>query len=103
MRHPIDPKINCVFKALLGAELPAPITRVEVFNPYNERGFLGDKLSMVDVKVRGQDERLYRIEIQLAISETIRIMGEIEDVFEEQVGWLGAFAARDAAGTGGAA
>jgi hypothetical protein len=54
MRHPIDPKVDCVFKALLGSEdnrallihflnavlvddLPAPITEVEILNPYNER------------------------------------------------------------------
>ncbi|WP_242482654.1 Rpn family recombination-promoting nuclease/putative transposase, partial [Thiocystis violacea] len=54
MHHPIDPKIDCVFKALLGAEtnrtllihflnailgpdLPAPITWVEILNPYNDK------------------------------------------------------------------
>ena len=69
MHHPIDPKIDCVFKALLGAEynrallihflnailgpeLPAPITAVEILNPYNEREFLDDKLSIVDIKAR---------------------------------------------------
>ncbi len=62
MQHPIDPKIDCVFKALLGAEanrrllthflnavlgaaLPAPIRQAEILNPYNEREFLDDKLS----------------------------------------------------------
>ncbi|MDZ7621744.1 MAG: Rpn family recombination-promoting nuclease/putative transposase [Candidatus Competibacteraceae bacterium] len=82
MKHPIDPKIDCVFKALLGAErnrrlsihflnailageLPAPITAVEILNPYNEREFLDDKLSIVDVKARDQAGRLYQIEIQL--------------------------------------
>ena len=61
MKHPIDPKIDCVFKALLGAErnrrllihvlnailageLAAPLTGVEILNPYNEREFLDDKL-----------------------------------------------------------
>ncbi len=51
MRHPIDPKVDCVFKALLGAEanrgllihflnavlggdLPRPITSVRIMNPY---------------------------------------------------------------------
>ncbi len=59
MRHRIDPKIDCVFNALLGAEdnrallihflnallgaeLPAPISAVEILNPYNEREFLDD-------------------------------------------------------------
>ena len=58
MRHPIDPKIDCVFKALLGSEtnrallihflnatlgqdLAAPLTAVDILNPYNERGKRG--------------------------------------------------------------
>jgi hypothetical protein len=82
MKHPIDPKVDCVFKALLGAEgnrrllihflnamlggeLAAPITEVEILNPYHEREFLSDKLSIVDVKARDQGQRQYQIEIQL--------------------------------------
>ena len=82
MRHPIDPKIDCVFKALLGAEanrtllihflnamlgsdLPAPIRQVEILNPYNEREFLDDKLSIVDVKARDDQGGLHQVEIQL--------------------------------------
>ncbi|MEA1048247.1 Rpn family recombination-promoting nuclease/putative transposase [Lamprobacter modestohalophilus] len=82
MRHHIDPKIDCVFKALLGAEanrcllihflnamlgadLPAPITTVDILNPYNEREFLDDKLSVVDVKARDDYGGLHQVEIQL--------------------------------------
>jgi predicted transposase/invertase (TIGR01784 family) len=82
MKHRIDPKIDCVFKALLGAEenrnllvhflnailaddLAAPITEVEILNPYNDKEFLDDKLSVVDVKARDSGGRLYQIEIQL--------------------------------------
>ena len=82
MKHRIDPKIDCVFKALLGAEhnrgllihflnallgndLSAPITEVTILNPYNEREFRSDKLSIVDVKARDQAQRPYQIEIQL--------------------------------------
>ena len=82
MRHPIDPKIDCVFKALLGAEdnrallihflnallgneLPAPVSAVEILNPYNDREFLNDKLSIVDVKARDAVGRLYQVEIQI--------------------------------------
>jgi predicted transposase/invertase (TIGR01784 family) len=82
MRHPIDPKVDCVFKALLGAErnqallihflnvvlgkaLPDPVTQTEILNPYNEREFLDDKLSIVDVKARDDAGRQYQVEIQL--------------------------------------
>ena len=82
MKHRIDPKVDCVFKALLGAEhnrrllihflnamlgdeLAAPITDVTVLNPYNEREFRSDKLSIIDVKAQDQAQQLYQIEIQL--------------------------------------
>ena len=82
MRHAIDPKIDCVFKALLGSEtnrgllihflnatlaadLVAPIIEVDILNPYNEREFLDDKLSIVDVKARDPQGRIYQIELQL--------------------------------------
>ena len=82
MKHRIDPKIDCVFKALLGAErnrrllihflnailagdLADPVSEVEILNPYNEREFPDDKLSIVDVKARDPAGRLYQIEIQL--------------------------------------
>ena len=82
MKHRIDPKIDCVFKALLGSEenrnllvhflnailtrdLSSPITEVEILNPYNDKEFLDDKLSVVDVKAKDSEGRLYQIEIQL--------------------------------------
>ena len=81
MKHRIDPKIDCVFKALLGSvenrnllihflnailtsDLSAPIIEVEILNPYNDKEFLDDKLSVVDVKAKDSDGRLYQIEIQ---------------------------------------
>jgi predicted transposase/invertase (TIGR01784 family) len=82
MRHQIDPKVDCVFKALLGAEgnrgllihflnavlgadLPKPITTVEIKNPYNDKEFIGDKLSIVDIKARDAFGCLYQVELQL--------------------------------------
>ena len=75
-------KVDCVFKALLGAEhnrrllihflnailgdeLTAPLVEVTILNPYHEREFRSDKLSIVDVKAQDQARRLYQIEIQL--------------------------------------
>jgi len=82
MRHPIDPKVDCVFKALLGAEsnrdllihflnailgsdLPRPIVAVEIQNPYNEKEFLDDKLTVVDVKARDATGQMFQVEVQL--------------------------------------
>nr|WP_274601187.1 Rpn family recombination-promoting nuclease/putative transposase [Halochromatium roseum] len=45
--------------------MPAPVSSVEILNPYNEREFLDDKLSIVDVKARDGQGGLHQIEIQL--------------------------------------
>ncbi len=81
MKHLIDPTVDCVFKALLGSEANqnllihflnavlqscthTSVASVEILNPYNEKEFLNDKLSIVDIKARDQSGRLYQIEIQ---------------------------------------
>ncbi len=62
-RHPIDPKVDCVFKALLGSRsnqnllihLLNAVLGQELATPIvNEREFLDDKLSIVDVKAQDQ-------------------------------------------------
>jgi predicted transposase/invertase (TIGR01784 family) len=104
MRHSIDPKIDCVFKALLGAEenrnllihflnaflakeLPEPIVWVEILNPYNEKEFLSDKLSIVDVKAQDEQERIYQIEIQLTSYGHLpaRIVYNWADIYSQQL------------------
>ncbi|MBK1722000.1 Rpn family recombination-promoting nuclease/putative transposase [Thiocystis violacea] len=104
MQHPIDPKIDCVFKALLGSEpnrallihflnaileraLQAPITWVEILNPYNEREFLDDKLSIVDVKARDARDCLYQIEIQLLNNRDLpaRMLYTWADLYSSQL------------------
>ena len=79
MQHAIDPKIDCVFKALLGSdenrnllihflnaflaqELTEPLVWVDILNPYNDKEFLSDKLSIVDVKDKDCLEQLYQVE-----------------------------------------
>ena len=86
LRHSIDPKVDCVFKALLGSranqnllihflnavlgqELAAPVVSVTLLNPYNEREFLDDKLSIVDVKAQDQAGNYHQIEIQLLTTQ----------------------------------
>ena len=104
MKHPIDPKIDCVFKALLGSEdnrnllmhflnailgadLPVPIAWVAILNPYNEREHRADKLSIVDVKARDAQERLYQIEIQLLAFPDLpaRILYAWADLYSQQL------------------
>ena len=104
MRHGIDPKIDCVFKALLGAEenrnllihflnaflgqeLVEPLVWVEILNPYNDKEFLSDKLSIVDVKAKDSHERLYQIEIQLTGYGHLpaRIIYNWADIYSQQL------------------
>jgi predicted transposase/invertase (TIGR01784 family) len=104
MKHAIDPKIDCVFKAILGAEnnsnllihfinaildndLAAPITQVEILNPYNDKEFLNNKLSIVDVKARDNEGHLYQIEIQLSSYAHLpaRILYTWADIYSKQL------------------
>jgi predicted transposase/invertase (TIGR01784 family) len=104
MRHAIDPTVDCVFKALLGADnnrnllihflnavlqndLEQPIVEVEIINPYNEKEFLDDKLSIVDVKVRDPDGQLYQIEIQLSVHHDLpqRMLYMWADLYSKQI------------------
>ncbi len=104
IKHRIDPKVDCVFKALLGAEenrsllvhflnavlndeLRTPISDVEILNPYNEKEFLGDKLSIVDVKAQDRQGQLYQIEIQLATYRSLpgRMIYTWADLYSQQL------------------
>jgi predicted transposase/invertase (TIGR01784 family) len=104
MKHSIDPRIDCVFKSLLGnesnrnllvhfinatlaSELIAPITQVEILNPYNEKEHLDDKLSIVDVKAKDEHGRIYQIEIQLLFFSNLpaRMLYTWADVYSQQL------------------
>jgi len=104
MRHPIDPKVDCVFKALLGAEsnrdllihflnavlgadLPRPIVAVEIQNPYNEKEFLDDKLTVVDVKARDATGQMFQVEVQLLNHRDLaaRILYGWADLYRGQI------------------
>jgi predicted transposase/invertase (TIGR01784 family) len=104
MKHRIDPKVDCVFKALLGSEenrnllihflnailsneLAAPITWVQILNPYNDKEFISDKLSIVDVKARDEQQRLYQVEIQLVAHAYLpeRIAYNWADIYSQQL------------------
>ena len=104
MKHSIDPRIDCVFKSLLGnesnrnllvhfinatlaTELVSPITGVEILNPYNEKEHLDDKLSIVDVKAKDERGRVYQIEIQLVYFGYLpaRMLYTWSDVYSQQL------------------
>ena len=104
MKHQIDPKIDCVFKALLGAEdnsnllvhflnaiigsdLAAPLASVDILNPYNDKEYLEDKLSIVDVKARDVNGNIYQIEIQLVNFANLpeRILYNWADIYSQQL------------------
>jgi len=76
----LNPKIDLVFKKIFGTEqnknilkslinsvLPIneQIVEVTIKNPYNEADFIGDKLSVVDIKATDEKGRWYDIEIQV--------------------------------------
>ncbi|QTA83291.1 Putative transposase, RpnA-like [Desulfonema limicola] len=89
MSHKINPLIDCVFKTILGSEknknllihfLNAVlelkkgerIYDVTILNPYNEREFTSDKLTVVDVKARDEKSNVYQIEVQLAVHADLK-------------------------------
>jgi predicted transposase/invertase (TIGR01784 family) len=103
VRHAIDPTVDCVFKALLGAEenrdllvhflnsvlrWPVPVERVEILNPYNDREFETDKLTVVDVKARDATGALFQVEVQLAVPARLRtrILYTWADLYQSQLG-----------------
>jgi len=76
----LNPKIDLVFKKIFGTEqnknvlkslinsvLPKDeqIVEITIKNPYNETDFIGDKLSVVDIKATDEKGRWYDIEIQV--------------------------------------
>ncbi|MGD0960086.1 MAG: Rpn family recombination-promoting nuclease/putative transposase [Methylomonas sp.] len=104
MRHPINPQVDCVFKALLGAEenrnllvhflnailgkeLQQPIVSVDILNPYNDREFQDAKLSIVDVKAKDSLDRLYQVEIQISNFRHLsaRILYNWADIYSKQL------------------
>lgn len=104
MKHRIDPTVDCVFKALLGTHknlnllinfinavlgsaLESPITHVTLLNPYNEREFVSDKLSIVDVKASDDEGRLYQIEVQLEVFKSLpsRMLYTWSDIYSKQI------------------
>ncbi len=73
--------------AFLAQELANPIVWVEILNPYNDKEFVSDKLSVVDVKAKDECERIYQIEIQLSsyLHLPARILYNWADIYSQQL------------------
>jgi len=84
MTKRIRPLVDCVFKAILGDNKNKPqlihflnsilklknekrITSVEILNPFNEKEFNDDKLSILDLKAKDQRGCYYQVEVQIAV------------------------------------
>jgi predicted transposase/invertase (TIGR01784 family) len=84
MKKLIRPTVDCVFKAILGSNenkhllinfLNAvlglmngqAIKDVVILNPYNEKEFQDDKLSIIDIKATDEAGAFYQIEVQISI------------------------------------
>ena len=104
MKHKINPLVDCVFKAILGKtqnknllihflnavlepEKGSLIRDVTITNPYNEREFIGDKLTVVDLKAVDQKGKSYQIEVQLAMHPALiaRILYTWSSIYHSQM------------------
>ena len=104
MKTGINPKIDCVFKAIFGSEenkdilihllnavlTPEPINKiysVDIENPYNDAEFENGKQSIVDIKARDEQGRSFQIEIQLINTTGIkeRILWTWADIYHRQL------------------
>jgi predicted transposase/invertase (TIGR01784 family) len=104
MKHKINPTVDCVFKAILGSEdnknllihflnaileltEGSRIKEVVLKNPYNERQFTSDKLTIVDVKAVDEKGHRYQIDVQLAIHAALapRILYTWSSVYHSQL------------------
>ncbi|QEP43809.1 Rpn family recombination-promoting nuclease/putative transposase [Ectothiorhodospiraceae bacterium BW-2] len=81
MIYNIDPKVDCVFKAILGRrsrrhlllhflnamledKLRYPLVKVTILNPYSSKDYETDKLHIVDIRAEDSRGRQFQLEIQ---------------------------------------
>src|SRR5437899_1434994 len=84
MRVDVDPKVDYAFKRLFGVETNAPllihllnavlqpppgklVREINLLNPFNDKEYVADKLSIVDLKARDQGGRQFLVEMQLLV------------------------------------
>ena len=73
--------------AVLEPKKDSMIQDVTILNPYNEREFIGDKLSIVDVKAVDQKGKKYQVEIQLDVHPALasRIIYTWTSIYHSQI------------------
>jgi predicted transposase/invertase (TIGR01784 family) len=89
MTKRIRPLVDCVFKAILGdnnntsqlihflnsiltLKNEKRIISVEILNPYNEKEFGDDKLSILDLKATDQSGRYFQVEVQISVPSWLK-------------------------------
>ena len=102
MYNYIDATIDCVFKAILASpgneyilvhflncilQPETAIISVTILNPYNEKEFLTDKLSIVDIKAKDANNVKYQIEVQLSTPSYLanRMVYNWSDMYKTQI------------------
>lgn len=60
-----EPILTHVINAVCAPTLPRPITRIDFENPFDERAFEEDKLSILDIRARDNEDQIYNIEMQM--------------------------------------
>ena len=100
----IRPTVDCVFKAILGTEGNKPllinflnavlglhgndmILDVTILNPYNEKHFKDNKLSIVDIKTKDNKGHHHQIDIQIAVNAWLpsRILYNWSGIYHSQL------------------
>lgn len=77
----ISPRVDLAFKKIFGVEenkdllmslinsivgIEDQVVDITLLNPYNPKNFKNDKLSILDIKAKGNDSKIFNIEIQVA-------------------------------------
>ena len=77
----ISPRVDIAFKKIFGVEenkdllislinsivgVADQVSEVTLLNPYNPKSFKKDKLSILDIKAKGVDDKRFNIEIQIS-------------------------------------
>lgn len=78
--YKVNPRVDLAFKKIFGVEenkdllislinsivsKKDQVKEVTLLNPYNPKNFLNDKLSVLDIKAKGENGKMFNIEIQV--------------------------------------